>query len=161
MNAHVEDLEIQTEVCFWVILCEPHATGDLVNFTAECHSPTGKCSTPSWHLSPHLPQLNTIYLNAWLFYLNLQLRWLLHMVMYLTQYIWDYRHTDVRTKIFGWVLLHMTGVSLSVPHTICCLWKKSEFQSWSMSACTSRVVRLLQVILILGSCQSDQILKLI
>ena len=55
MNAHVEDLEIQTEVCFWVILCEPHATGDLVNFTAKCHSPTGKCSTPSWHLSPHLP----------------------------------------------------------------------------------------------------------
>jgi len=29
MNAHVEDLEIQAGVCFWVILCEPHATGDL------------------------------------------------------------------------------------------------------------------------------------
>jgi len=55
MNVHVEDLEIQTGVCFWVILCEPHATGDLVNSTAECHSPTGKCSTPSWPLSPHLP----------------------------------------------------------------------------------------------------------
>lgn len=77
--------------------------------------------------SPSIAEHHLLKLRTWLFHLNLQLRWLLHMVMYLTQYIWDYRHTDVRTKIFGWVLLRITGVNLSVPHTMCGLWKNLNF----------------------------------
>lgn len=46
---------------------------------------------------------------------------------------------------------HYWGEPECAPHYVLSV-EKSQFQSWSMSACTSRVVRLLQVILILGSC---------